>query len=85
MDNLYSSLDCNQFKVGAHHNIEEMVIVFADQEPALPGDVQLYGEAHLGSEAGHAVLGAKALASRHIKRTLVDMFLLLIRPYVLPD
>ena len=29
------------------------------QEPALPGDVQLYGEAHLGSEAGHAVLGPK--------------------------
>ena len=56
MDNLYSSLDCNQFKVGAHHNIVGMVIVFADQEPALPGDVQLYGEAHLGSEAGHAAL-----------------------------
>ena len=33
--------------------------MFADQEPALPGDVQLYGEAHLGSEAGHAVLGPK--------------------------
>ena len=30
--------------------------MFADQEPALPGDVQLYGEAHLGSEAGHAAL-----------------------------
>ena len=59
MDNLYSSLDCNQFKVGAHRDIEEIVIVFADQEPALPGDVQLYGEAHLGSEAGHAVLGPK--------------------------
>ena len=44
---------------GAHHNCVKMVIVFADQEPALPGDVQLYGEAHLGSEAGHAVLGPK--------------------------
>ena len=64
MDNLYSSLDCNQFKVGAHHNIVEMVTVFADQVPALPGDVQLYGEAHLDSEAGHAALavsGAGAL------------------------
>ena len=27
MDNLYSSFDCNQFKVGAHHNRKGMVIV----------------------------------------------------------
>ena len=63
MDNLYSSLNCNQFKVGAHHNIEGMVIVFADQEPALPGDVQLYGESHLGSEAGHAALASYSCLS----------------------
>ena len=45
MDNLYYSLDPNQIKVGAHPNIVEMATVFADQVPALPGDVQLCGEA----------------------------------------
>jgi len=45
MDGLYSSLDCDQIKVLPHPNIVEMVTVFADQIPALPGDVQLYGDA----------------------------------------
>eukprot|EP00092_Neocalanus_flemingeri_P022378 GFUD01024271.1.p1 GENE.GFUD01024271.1~~GFUD01024271.1.p1 ORF type:complete len:615 (+),score=218.57 GFUD01024271.1:159-2003(+) len=45
MDSLYNSLDCDQVKVGAHPNIVEMVTVFADQVPGLPGDIQLYGEA----------------------------------------
>jgi len=45
IDSLYSSLDCDQVKVGAHPNIVEMVTVFADQVPGLPGDIQLYGEA----------------------------------------
>ena len=35
----------NQIKVGAHPNIVEMATVFADQVPALPGAVQLCGEA----------------------------------------
>jgi len=45
MDSLYSSLDCDQIKVLPHPNIVEMVTVFADQVPALPGDIQLYGDA----------------------------------------
>ena len=45
MDNLYISLDTDQIKLVAHPNIVEMVTVFADQVPGLPGDVQLYGDA----------------------------------------
>lgn len=45
MDSLYTSLDTDQIKVEAHPNIVEMVTVFADQVPGLPGDVQLYGDA----------------------------------------
>jgi hypothetical protein len=45
MDNLYTSLDTDQIKLGTHPNIVEMVTVFADQVPGLPGDVQLYGDA----------------------------------------
>eukprot|EP00090_Calanus_glacialis_P017369 TRINITY_DN27057_c0_g1_i6.p1 TRINITY_DN27057_c0_g1~~TRINITY_DN27057_c0_g1_i6.p1 ORF type:complete len:608 (+),score=230.42 TRINITY_DN27057_c0_g1_i6:140-1963(+) len=45
MDSLYTSLDTDQIKLMAHPNIVEMVTVFADQVPGLPGDVQLYGDA----------------------------------------
>ena len=45
MDSLYTSLDTDQIKLVAHPNIVEMVTVFADQVPGLPGDVQLYGDA----------------------------------------
>ena len=45
MDSLYTSLDTDQIKLAAHPNIVEMVTVFADQVPGLPGDVQLYGDA----------------------------------------
>jgi len=45
IDELYSNLDSEQVKVVAHPNIVEMVTVFADQVPGLPGDIQLYGDA----------------------------------------
>ena len=45
MDDLYTTLDNDQSKVSAHPNIVEMVTVFADQVPGLPGDIQLYGDA----------------------------------------
>jgi len=45
IDSLYSSLDSDQIKVSSHPNIVEMVTVFADQVPGLPGDIQLYGDA----------------------------------------
>ena len=45
MDSLYTSLDTDQVKVAAHPNIVEMVTVFADQVPGLPGDIQPYGDA----------------------------------------
>jgi len=45
VDDLYTTLDNDQSKVSAHPNIVEMVTVFADQVPGLPGDIQLYGDA----------------------------------------
>jgi len=45
VDELYTTLDSDQLKVSAHPNIVEMVTVFADQVPGLPGDIQLYGDA----------------------------------------
>merc|ERR1719435_34155 len=45
MDCLYQQLDTDKARVEAHPNIVEMVTVFTDQVPALPGDLQMYGEA----------------------------------------
>jgi len=45
MDSLYQQLDTDKARVEAHPNIVEMVTVFTDQVPALPGDLQMYGEA----------------------------------------
>jgi len=45
MKGLYNCLDDQQIRIGAHPNIVEMVTVFTDRVPCLPGDIQLYGEA----------------------------------------
>lgn len=45
MDSLCQMLDCDKASVKAHPNIVEMVTVFTDKVPALPGDVSLYGDA----------------------------------------
>jgi len=45
MDCLYRQLDTDKARVDAHPNIVEMVTVFTDQVPALPGDLQMYGDA----------------------------------------
>jgi len=45
VDPLYKSLDINKVRVPPHPNIVDMVTVFTDQVPGLPGDLQLYGDA----------------------------------------
>jgi len=45
MEFLYHSLDANKATVRPHPNIVDMVTVFADQVPGLPGAMQLYGDA----------------------------------------
>ena len=62
MDSLYTSLDTDQIKVAAHPNIVEMVTVFTDQVPGLPGDVQLYGDA-LPARLNPRVSAATVLAA----------------------
>jgi len=45
MDSLYQLLDTDKAKVESHPNIVEMLTVFTDQVPNLPGNLQLYGDA----------------------------------------
>ena len=45
VSSLYSRLSSDLVQLTAHPNIVEMVTVFADQVPHLPGDISLYGPA----------------------------------------
>ena len=45
VSDLYSRLSSDLVQLAAHPNIVEMVTVFADQVPHLPGDISLYGPA----------------------------------------
>ena len=45
VSSLYSRLSSDLVQLPAHPNIVEMVTVFADQVPHLPGDISLYGPA----------------------------------------
>ena len=45
VSDLYSRLSSDLVQLASHPNIVEMVRVFADQVPHLPGDIKLYGPA----------------------------------------